>query len=366
MTPNGSSWLDELFEPSDPGERFAMITVCRVYGSSPREIGATMLVSESRCVDTIGGGQLEYWSTKEARNLLSMKRSPKMAVVAQYPLGIGGGQCCGGTVDVLIEVLCPRHESWLSKLRSERTSQNTSFLVTELKGGQLHQRYIIDDQCVERLPVKVQRLISGASGTKDSSECKDAPSGKRYLVQQLTSTRYPVSIFGAGHVGGALIHLLGTLPFEVSWFDSRPGIFPDRLPKNVSAMQLDYPHLAIDRIDPRSLVVVMTHDHRVDLEICHAALSRAAFPFVGLIGSETKKSRFTKRLRSLGIGDNPLAQLACPIGEGPVTGKTPAEIAIAVATQILCIRKRLELSGNSSTELAPHRQKYIRNFRTVK
>jgi xanthine dehydrogenase accessory factor len=84
-----------------------------------------------------------------------------------------------------------------------------------------------------------------------------------------------------------------------------------------------------------ALHLVMTYSHPLDLAICHAVLKRGNFRFLGLIGSQTKRARFIKRLRELGHGEEALSRLTCPIGIPTLPGKEPAIIAISVAAQLL-------------------------------
>jgi xanthine dehydrogenase accessory factor len=79
----------------------------------------------------------------------------------------------------------------------------------------------------------------------------------------------------------------------------------------------------------------MTHSHGLDLEITHGALADGRFPYVGLIGSATKRSRFAKRLREAGLAEDRIATLVCPIGIAGIGGKAPPVIAAATAAELL-------------------------------
>jgi xanthine dehydrogenase accessory factor len=158
------------------------------------------------------------------------------------------------------------------------------------------------------------------------------------LFEMLRPVRWRVALFGAGHVGRELVRLLGRLPCRVSWIDSRPDAFPPDLPGNVTTATLPHPAQELAGLYPDTMVLVMTHDHQLDYEIVSAALNRADLGFIGLIGSETKRARFTSRLARSGVGAEVIARLVCPIGVAGVGGKLPAEIAIAVAAQMLQMR----------------------------
>jgi xanthine dehydrogenase accessory factor len=84
----------------------------------------------------------------------------------------------------------------------------------------------------------------------------------------------------------------------------------------------------------------MTHSHALDLDIVAAALKRRRFPYVGLIGSDTKRARFVSTLRKLGVAQDDIDRLVCPIGLTEITDKAPAAIAASIAAQLLIARER--------------------------
>jgi len=90
----------------------------------------------------------------------------------------------------------------------------------------------------------------------------------------------------------------------------------------------------------------MAHDHRIDHEICVQVLRREDFAYCGLIGSSSKRRRFERRMRNEGLPESLLDRLVCPIGVRGVSGKKPAEIAIAVAAEILQARDAISKEGS--------------------
>ncbi len=150
----------------------------------------------------------------------------------------------------------------------------------------------------------------------------------------------PLYLFGAGHVGRAVVRALAPLPFAVTWIDSRGDAFPADLPAMVTARRSATPPLEVDGAPPGTLFLVMTHSHPLDLDICARALQRDDAVWLGLIGSETKRARFAGRLRAIGISSERIARLTCPIGIAGISGKQPALIAAAVAAQLLIVAER--------------------------
>jgi xanthine dehydrogenase accessory factor len=253
----------------------ALVHLAAVRGSSPREEGALMGVTiEGAFFGSIGGGTLEFRAQQEAALALAALRKggkPRSARFA-WALGPEMGQCCGGSVDVVV----------------------TTFTLNEIA--------LID------------------------AYFQDAVSGDE---------RARLLLFGAGHVGRALVMALAPLPFHVSWIDSRPEAFPAAIPANVIDRNIADPVEEVARAPSSASILVMTHDHALDLAITAAALSRDDLPFVGLIGSATKRARFERRLRELGVREARIASLVCPIGLPGIEGKEPAVIAASVAAQLL-------------------------------
>ena len=163
---------------------------------------------------------------------------------------------------------------------------------------------------------------------------------KRDAIYHDAST--PLHLFGAGHVGRALVMALAPLPFTVTWIDERAGIFPDHIPRNVNVKRVDNPLDEIGNIPHQGFCLVMTHSHPLDLALVGAALQRNDIAYIGLIGSATKRARFESRLRQSGQGAAALKRMICPVGLPGLYGKEPAIIAASIAGDLLIRRQALQ------------------------
>jgi xanthine dehydrogenase accessory factor len=155
------------------------------------------------------------------------------------------------------------------------------------------------------------------------------------LFEAVAPPAWRVALFGAGHVGTALVRLLSELDCRVDWIDERAGAFPAAVPGNVRVVVAEAPEQEVALLPAGADVLVMTHSHDLDQRIVEAALRRPELRLVGLIGSRTKRARFLARLEHRGFPPEARARLTCPVGVPGVGGKRPAEIAIAVAAQLL-------------------------------
>lgn len=155
------------------------------------------------------------------------------------------------------------------------------------------------------------------------------------LLEPILPARWQVAVFGAGHVGKALVKLLADLPCAVTWIDSRAEELPAHPPPSVRCVLSESPADEVPELPAGADLVVMTHSHALDVEIVDAALKRGAHRYLGLIGSRTKKATFLKRLEVRGRTREQLAGITCPIGLPGIAGKEPAVIAVAVTAQLL-------------------------------
>ena len=302
LTP-GAHLLDLL----DSREPAIWVCVARSSGSVPREAGTTMIVTPSRTLGTIGGGHLELRSIEVARELLTLGATT--ATRRHFPLGPALGQCCGGSVDVAFLPVAQAHRESLQRLSD-----------IERLGGTYEVERQLDTGDTLKLPL-----------------CFDP---------------WTIWVFGAGHVGAALVSVLSALPCNVLWVDSREVAFPTVLPDNVQKIESDEPASEVRRIQPAADVLVLTHSHALDLEICLELLKRDDLAYCGLIGSATKAAIFNKRFAARGFSGTEIARIACPIGLPALSSKHPGIIAVSVTADLAERREKSE--RRRSTQQADH------------
>jgi len=295
----------------------ARVVVAEVLGSAPREAGACMLVSRDSVTGTIGGGSLEWQAISAARELFDAPYAGPAVRTRRLTLARDAGQCCGGVVQLWIERFTPADLPILRRAADAADSPTPATLSTEIT------------------PSGVTRSLSGAGGAPPRVHFEQADEGHATLVERLDSTRPPLWLYGAGHVGQALVRTLADLPFDVTWIDSRPELFPATTPARVHVLETQDPAAAASGAPSTARHIVMTHDHAIDYALCHSILSRNEFAWLGLIGSISKGARFRSRLRREGVPQERIDRLVCPIGLTDIRSKLPAAIAIGVAAQLL-------------------------------
>ena len=147
---------------------------------------------------------------------------------------------------------------------------------------------------------------------------------------------FQLQLYGAGHVGRAIVQLLANLPCTVDWIDERATEFPaEPGPPHIRRLCVEPVEAEVPLAPPGAFYLVLTHSHDLDLRITEAILQRGDFGYLGLIGSATKRARFLARFRQRGVADAALGRLTCPIGVPGIPGKQPEQIAVAVVAQLL-------------------------------
>jgi xanthine dehydrogenase accessory factor len=160
------------------------------------------------------------------------------------------------------------------------------------------------------------------------------------LLEPMNLSRPTVAIFGAGHVGWSLIHVLSILPIDIVVVDSRAAqLDTSKLPKKplatITLQHASVPESFISSLPRESHLLVLTHDHAEDIAILDVALRREDLGFIGLIGSSAKWIQFQQELKKQGHSEETLKRITTPIGLPGVPGKSPQAIAIATAAQLL-------------------------------
>ncbi|KQV39402.1 xanthine dehydrogenase accessory protein XdhC [Massilia sp. Root335] len=327
--------MDDWLIPT--AQRAVLITVAKADGSVPREPGARMLVDAFSQWGTVGGGHLELRGIETARAMLQSGEARRLE---RFPLGPSLGQCCGGVVHLAFELVDRAHCAELAARRHE-----DCWRVVALDGEP-------DLALVDALGHNLQRSGGRYPDFERSGGTRVLLDGdnRRWLVDHVPAPRAHVMLFGAGHVGAAIVRLLADLPCRVTWVDEREDMFPPVAPPNVVVEATDMPEVLARQAAPGTCFLVMTHNHALDQRLTEAILRRPANrDWFGLIGSDTKRKQFEHRLRDRGIARARLDDMVCPIGVPGIKGKEPAVIAVSVVAQLLMVWEAAARSAHTAT-----------------
>lgn len=279
----------------------ARVVVAEVKGSAPREMGAWMLVWQGGQDGTIGGGALEFQAAATAREMLAAGEVSRIDAV---PLGPNLGQCCGGSVRLLTEVFCEAPADGLAFVRP--ISNNAG-----------------------PMPLAIARALAGAR----RGQKVQAALHQGWFIEPFFAPKTPVWVWGAGHVGRAIVGVMAPLPdVEITWIDTDLARFPDIIAAGVRALPAADITRAVALAPADAHHVILTFSHALDLALCDGLLKHG-FAACGLIGSATKWARFRARLAALGHAPADISRIMCPIGD-QILGKHPQAIAIGVAARM--------------------------------
>ena len=281
------------------------IVITKTEGSSPRDVGASMLVWHGGQTGTIGGGALEWQAATRAQDLLKTGKQQ----LERLALGPSMGQCCGGAVTLLSEVFSAQDADNI---------KDTAMFARRVEGS-------------TEMPAAIRRLLD----TKHDPDALPSLSMiNGWIIEAISPAPIPIWIYGAGHVGRALVNVItARSDFVITWIDVAQDRFPDNVPDGVIALPAKEPQRLLAHAPLNAHHLILTYSHALDLELCHAALSHD-FASLGLIGSATKWARFRSRLAALGHTPADINRITCPIGD-PSLGKRPEAIAVGVAYALL-------------------------------
>ena len=292
----------------DAGRGVAICTVIGASGSTPRHLGARMAVADDGTQwGTIGGGKIEQVVVDAAKQVAA---GAEPRVVRQH-LVRDLAMCCGGSMDIVLTPAAPS--------RAALTS-TSGVLVTPIDGTPLTVREPRDGDP----PAFRPRVVDGA------------------LVERFGVGERAI-ILGIGHVARALGPLLSDLGFEVIACDDgdtgvteRP-LWSTQFVESFDAVEIER---AIGGFRETDRVLIVTRDHAIDQQLLERLIVRDDIGYLGMIGSRGKVGRFRKRLEAKGLFDEARwARLRAPIGLD-IGAETPEEIAIAIAAELVAVRRR--------------------------
>ncbi len=202
-------------------------------------------------------------------------------------------------------------------------------LLGTIGGGELEENVRMDGiECLEK-----------GEGLLKTYTLQKGCAGKVTVFYEYFAPINQLLIFGGGHVGRALSHVMAQTSFRVSVIEERVEYAKQEdFPHGVSILKQDYLEAArqITTDSNNTFIVIATYSHEKD-EALLAQLINKPYKYLGVIGSKRKAAALKKKMRQLGVSDTLVEGVRCPIGDPTIKGRLPKEIAISISAQILSL-----------------------------
>jgi xanthine dehydrogenase accessory factor len=314
--------LETLERWAADGTPVAIATVVGTERSAPRDPGAVLAVSAGgEVAGSVTGGCVEPAVYGEARDVLAggAPRLKTYGIADDEAFEVG--LPCGGTVHIFVDRLDPELVAPIAEaVRDERPIA----LEIKITGEDAGAKRLVgpgDDGPAGEL------LARGETGIVETAE------GQVFVSS--FAPRPNMYVFGAVDHAAAVATIGRYLGFRVTVCDARAKfVTRERFP-DVDELVVEWPDrfLRSAPVDERTVICVLTHDHKFDIPALKVALETPA-GYIGAMGARRTNEDRAERLRAEGVSDEDIARIHAPIGL-KIGSRTPEEVAIAIAAQIV-------------------------------
>jgi xanthine dehydrogenase accessory factor len=358
--------LDRLIPWWTEGTACALATVVGIHHSAPRQPGASMLVGPGgEAVGSVSGGCVEA----AVYDLGTAALAGARPTLQRYGVSDGDafavGLTCGGTIDVFVEkvdqVTFPQLGEVAATIRAgapvavatvvagppERLGRRLAVWPDRVAGGTGTDRLdaVLSQDALGLLDLGRNGLLHFA----EDGQCRGE--GLDVFVESFAPPPRMI-VFGAIDFAAAMARMGAFLGYRVTVCDARPVFATALRLRGAHEVVVDWPHRYLKaeaeagRIDGRTAVCVLTHDHKFDIPVLEVALRLADVGYVGAMGSRGTHGERLARLAQAGLTDVQLKLLSSPIGLD-LGARTPEETAVSIAAEILALNR-----GGSGSRLA--------------
>ncbi len=348
-------FYEEVSRLISRGEKLALAKVVATRGSTPREVGAQMLIRRSgEMIGTIGGGCGEAEVRRQAIEALEEGQPRLMEVDLTEEVTWETEKACGGMMEVFIDLWGEAERELAKRLAASQGKEVA--LVTTLKGdlSQSGRKLLVapgeepmGSLGSLSLDEWAKKAVEKGLAEGDSRVFNYKDSVELFLEVQKPSPT--LLIAGAGHIALSLAQMSAMLDFRVVVIDDRPTLTnPERFPRADQVIAGSFEKTLRDfPIDKETYIVIITRGHKHDTECLRQVLDSSA-AYIGMIGSRRRVKGVFKLLKDEGYSEESITRVHAPVGLD-IGAQTPAEIALAIIGEI--IRMRRGGSGRSLSEM---------------
>jgi xanthine dehydrogenase accessory factor len=334
VLPTLERWVDD-------DVRAATATVVATERSAPRQPGAVLAVSErGEVAGSVTGGCVEPAVYEEARDVLAGGKPRLVTYGIADDEAFEVGLPCGGTVHIFVDALAPELVPPLATaVRDERPAA----LAVSVSGPDAGAKQLVfaDEPRDGAAGDAARELL--ARGESALVEV-----GDRRLFISSFAPRPRMYVFGAVDHAAAVASVGRFLGYRVTVCDARAKFAtPERFP-DVDELVVEWPDrfLARSPVDERTVICVLTHDHKFDVPLLEVAL-RTPAGYIGAMGARRTNAERAERLRAAGLSQDEIARIHAPIGLD-IGSRTPEEVAVAIAAEVVAVH-RGKVPGREAT-----------------
>ncbi|MEN3951351.1 XdhC family protein [Iodidimonas sp. SYSU 1G8] len=301
------------------GRGVAIATVSSTWGSAPFPVGSQLAADDKgNFVGSVSGGCIEGAVIGEARQAIKDGKIRNLEFSVSDDQAWEVGLACGGTIRVFVEPI----PNEIDRVLEAADRKQSVALTTDLHSG-AHTLY---DTASAPEPVR------GAMRDDRSQPLEDG------AFVRVFNTPRRIAIVGAVHIAQELVPMATRAGFDVTVIDPREAFAsPERFPG--VKLSTDWPDKAMRalEIDPRTAIVTLTHDPKLDDPALDVALASDAF-YVGALGSKRTQAKRVTRLTEAGFTQDQIGRIHGPIGLD-IRAQSPAEIAVSILAQIIAVQR---------------------------
>jgi xanthine dehydrogenase accessory factor len=342
------------------GKRTALATVVKVEGSSYRQPGARMLVTEEgRLTGAISGGCLEGDALRKALLSINQKQNKLITYNTNneddIELGLQLG--CNGIVHILFEYIDDEAENnpiqILQQLELERKEAVIVTVFSIKRNAQQIGTALFFRKDSPALSYK-NDVLNLIPDVKEVLETKTsiikkllAENDNEALIEYI---KPPISlvIAGAGNDIQPLVKMAAILGWKITIGDGRATHAIEKRFPQADSIKAVKPEEFLENIliDEQTCALLMTHNYKYDLTVLKGLLETNC-RYIGILGPKTKLNRMLDDLQNEGtqVSQEQLKRIYSPVGLD-IGAETSEEIALSIVSEIKAFS-----TGKSGTSL---------------
>lgn len=327
---------------------FALARVVETWGSSPRPVGAAMIVGgRMEVAGSVSGGCIEGAVITEARQVLEDGEPRRLRYGVSDETAWSAGLTCGGQVSVFVEPHPGQAEGgsravW-EALRSRLEANRPAVLLTRLAPGE-PAHLLVDPEAGEAAAGDWGQAgpaaLAAAAGAFSQRESAVVEIGSEAVFVQVFPRRDRLLVVGASHICIPLVRLAKILDLETVVIDPREVFArPERFPEPPARLERVWPARFFEdwSVDESTYAVLLTHDPKIDDEALHHLL-RSPAAYIGALGSRRSHAKRVERLREAGFDDGEIGRIRGPVGLD-IGAESPGEIALSILAEVVAVRR---------------------------